>query len=207
MKKIILIIVMSLLTSNIFAEKYILTIDKTNYKDSIQIVCDDDLVLNEENHCINPIPSCEDPLVLNESQDACVDPILVAGWIYTTGDNCSGMRQSNFNPNVYFARSKSSTYSLDLNIPIGYHWVTKSEYSSLFTASSVGNKSGLIHPYRNQCGISGYPDSVTGVDQYVLLFSGGGTSGMHTGNYEHHGVTAATYNVSANFAGYVLYKD
>jgi hypothetical protein len=201
------IIVLTLLSSNVFAEEYKLTIDKMNYKNAIQLACNDDLILNSENKCVSQIPTCEAPLVLNESQDACIDPILSVDWIYTTGDNCNGMRQSNFNPKVYFARSKTSSYNLSFTIPIGYHWVTKSEYTSLFNGSSVNTKNNLIHPYHAQCGLSGYPVSVTGQNQHVMLFSGGGTGGMHTGNYEYHGVTSTTHSGVSNFAGYVLYKD
>ena len=206
MKKIMLVISL-LMVNQLLAEQYIMIIDKTNYKDAIQIACNEGLILNEENNCINPIPTCEDPLVLNESQDACIDPILDVNWINTTGDACKGMRQANFDSNVYFARSKSSSYSLGLTIPQGYHWVTKSEYAILFNASTVSTKNNGIHAYYAKCGLPSYPVSITGQNQHVLLFSGGGTSGMHTGNHEYHGVTSNTHGGTTNFAGYVLYKD
>jgi hypothetical protein len=205
MKKIILVISL-LMVSQLSAEQYVVKIDKSNYRNSIQIKCDEGFILNQESNCISEIPTCEFPSVLNESQDACVDPILATGWINTTGDTCNGMRQANFNTNVYFARSKSSAYNLNLTIPLGYHWVTKSEYESLFNASEVSTKNNAIFPYASQCGLPDYPRSTEDVNQTIFLFSGNGTVGMHSGFYESHGLTHF-YDVSINFSGYVLYKD
>jgi hypothetical protein len=206
MKKLLLCI--SVLFLNIIlAETYLINIGKGNYFNAIKIKCAEGLVLNETGHCINTIPVCELPEVLNEAQDTCVDPISIVGWVYTTGDNCNGMRQANFDSNVYFARSKSAVYQVGLNIPDGYHWVTKSEYISLFNSSSVSTKNAAIATYISQCGLSGHAKSINGITQYVFLFDGGETTGMHAGNLEYHGITHTGYEVSSRFAGLVLYKD
>ncbi len=205
MKKYISIMFIMLL-GNINAEQYIINIEKSNYKDAVRIKCEEPLVLNTEgDHCIEDKPTCELPLVLNETQDACVSNTEAVSWINTSGDSCSGMRQSNFDPNVYFARSKTNVTNTGLEIPEGYHWVSKTEYASLFNASTVSNKSAGITPYKNQCGLSGYPVA-GGQLQYVFLFSGSST-GIHAGNYEYHGVNHNNNSAGSNFAGYVLYKD
>jgi hypothetical protein len=196
MKKIILL---SLLSISINATEYKVEVNKANYNNSVKV---EPYVSTEKTSVI----TCDEPLVPNETGDTCINPIEAVNWINTNGDSCNGMRQSNFNSNIYFSRSKTNNPS-NLKIPTGYHWVSRSEYISLFNASNVATKSGNIHPYANQCGISGYP-KYEGVNQYLLLFSNG-TSGIHAGNYEWHGANSSTnnYTSSNGFLGYILYKD
>ena len=217
MKKLVLLSTI-LFSANISAETYRLTVTSNhidpssiavrNTEGDIIPTCTLPEILNEsKNACINPIPECTLPEVLNEAQDACIEPIAEVGWIYTNGDNCNGMRQSNFDPNVYFARSRSSTVNTNLQIPQGYRWLSRVEYANLFNQSTVSNKNGAIYPYYRQCGLGNYPTDESGNAQYILLFSDNGTGGMHTGNLEHHGVSHYNYAATTNFAGYVLYKE
>ena len=122
-------------------------------------------------------------------------------WIDTKRDECNGMRQSDFNENVYFARSKSSRYSESYKIPIGFRWLSKKEYRELYNKSERKNKK--IKVFYDQCGVKGYPRSREGDPQYSFDFSDKGLSGMNAANYEYHGLNLFR---SYNFAGYVLYK-
>jgi hypothetical protein len=193
------LLLISLLAININASEYKISVDKSNYNDYVKI----------ENYTGNEpsIINCDLPLVPNISGDTCVNPIEEAEWIYTNGDNCNGLRQSNFNSNLYFARSRSNVVSVSLPIPSGYHWVTKAEYISLFNESTVSSKNDQVRTYYYQCGGTGYHKSEENTTQYIFLFSGGGNSGMHSGNYEYHGVTHNAIIDDLHFSGYVLYKD
>ena len=199
MKKSILLLI--LIGFNVYSSEYVIEINKANYGNSVLV----------EDYVAPNLPvslMCDLPEVLNESKDSCINPIEEVNWIDTNHDTCSGMRQSNFDPNVYFAMSKSSVVSIDLIIPVGYHWVTKSEYINLFNASTVNTKNNNIYVYHSQCGISGYPEIYAGQSRYVFLLSEGGVSGMHAGRYEYHGAIHNTDPANnSNFAGYVLYKD
>ena len=212
----IIIILMSFLALNINSSNYVLEISKESYDKVIKIetyvdktilTCDLPEILNEDKtSCDVPVPTCTLPELLDVVQNICINPVEAVNWINTTGDTCNGMRQANFNSNVYFARSKNNIYNTNLEIPEGYHWVSKVEYTNLFNASNVNTKSATIRPYHGQCGISAYPMH-NGSNQIVILFKSGGTTGMHTGNYEYHGVSHQSYNYSNGFFGYVLYKD
>jgi hypothetical protein len=206
MKKIILVIIL-LIVSQLSAEEYIVSIDNSSYKNSVKIKCGEGLVLNETNTCVNSVPTCELPLVLNDEQNACESPTESVDWIYTTGDSCNGMRQSNFHPNVYFARAKNAVYQAGLTIPDGYHWMTKNEYMNLFYWSTVTTKNNAIFNYIHTCGISGSISDVNNVLQFVFLFSDTGTKGIHNNNYELHTALYHSYDASIGFAGLMLYKD
>lgn len=195
MKKTILLIT-CVLSLNICANDYKILINKSNYDNSVSI----------EDYVDNKALTCTLPEVLNQDKTTCVDPILNSNWIYHGSDTCNGMRQANFDPNIYFTRANMHTPDLDLVIPVGYHWVTKGEYITLFNGSTVSNKSDPMSTYANQCGLTGHAE-FEGVEQYVLLFSGGGLTGMHAGNHEYHGLTHTSYEASSGFLGYVLYKD
>jgi hypothetical protein len=208
MKKILVIGL--LMTSSLFAEQYVMVLDKTNYINSIQIKCEEGFVISQEtSKCVEDAPACELPLVLNSAKDNCVNSTELVNWIYTDGDTCNGMRQSNFDSNVYFARSRSSTTpSGNLEIPTGYHWVSKSEYISLYNNSVVANKATGIFPYTYHCGLASSPSGIEGYVQSVFLYNGGGTTGMANGNYEKHGATHQSYSAgSTGFSGYILYKE
>jgi hypothetical protein len=213
MKKIILLI--SILSINIFATEYKVEINNASYKSAVlvapyvpeNLTCEDPLVLNEEQTACETL-TCVDPLVLNDAEDTCIDPIAAVGWIITSQDTCNGMRQANFNPNVYFSRANTNIRNMNLEIPKGYHWVSKSEYATLFNESTVSNKSDNIRNYRYQCGLgANYPRSV-GINQIGILFKDD-PNGMHSSHYEHYGINTNnnTYNYPDNFLGYVLYKD
>jgi hypothetical protein len=214
MKKIILFSILSL---NIYATEYKIEINKTNYDNTISVeayvdptvTCESPEILNEEKTgCINPIPTCTLPEVLNETEDACIETTEKVGWIFTSGDSCNGMRPALFDSNVYFARANTRIQNLNLEIPEGYRWVTKSEYNSLFVASAVPNKTSLGYKYYNRCGLSGYPQ-INGVTQFVFLLKDNGSYGIHAGQSEHYGTTANPhfYSDSDQMAGYVLYKE
>lgn len=213
-KKIILLV--SILSCNVYASSYVVEIEKTNYHNAVAIedyvdpklICELPEELNEaKTGCEIPVLVCVDPLVLNEAEDACIDPIAAVGWIVTNKDTCNGMRQSNFNPNVYFSRSNTNVRNMGLEIPKGYHWVSKSEYATLFNDSTVSNKSNNILNYYSQCGLgSNYPIA-NGVTQIGVLFKND-QNGMHSAHYEHFGITSNNnYNYPSNFLGYILYKD
>jgi hypothetical protein len=206
MKKTILMCL--LITSSIHASEYKLEINKSNYNKAISVesytppklACDLPLVLNEEKtSCEEPPLVCEDPLIVNSEGDACFDPLAAIGWLYN--DNCGGMRQAKFDPNVYFARSKYGVRR-SLEIPEGYHWVSMSEYQSLYANSTVENKNSEWK-YFGHCGLSGYPSS-SGYTQYSIELSDTGSSGFHTGNKEGD---FSLIPSSSGFSGYVLYKD
>lgn len=222
MKKI-LIIITAIVSLNMIAETYRLTITSKHLDEkSIAIkdaegndinkplTCELPEVLNEAGDaCITPPPVCEHPLVLNEAGDACFNSIEDVGWIYTEGDSCNGMRQASFDSRVYFARARTGSYSTSYQIPKGYKWLTKQEYNDLFVASTVPNKTSLGYKYYGRCGIGGYP-SINGQNQYVLLLNGNGGSGIHTGQQEHYGTNSYPHFISvsgSNVAGYVLYRE
>ncbi|NUN12239.1 MAG: hypothetical protein HUU55_01235 [Myxococcales bacterium] len=70
-----------------------------------------------------------------------------------TSDYCGGFRQSSWDPNFYFAVSKSTTWNpaLDYQCPAGYTWATGAEIDAAFTTS---NPSSDQRVYGNQCGWS-----------------------------------------------------
>lgn len=126
--------------------------------------------------------------------------------LHPAQDTCGGVRQANFDPNVYFVRANTATFTPDTNIeiPTGYHWITKAEYIALFNASIVSNKHDEIYSYYRHCGILGYPN-INGQHQYIFLFKDGGTTGVHAGHYER--VTIMNISTIGRSAGYMLYKD
>jgi hypothetical protein len=197
------------------ATEYKLEINKANYDKNIlvkeyiapNLVCELPKVLNEEKtNCEIPIPICISPEILNEEQNQCFNPIEAVGWIYT-GDTCNGMRQMNFNPNVYVARANKSIIDTTLQIPEGYHWITKSEFTNLFNESLVSSKSSAIYNYYGHCGHSQYP-KMDSKNVYGILFKGS-TGGAHAGQYEYQAAASGTnnYYYPNNFLGYFLYKD
>ena len=163
-------------------------------------------------HCIDSIPTCILPNVLNDAQDGCISSVEKVGWIYTNVDTCNGMRQMNFNPNVYIARSRGLIRDTIREIPEGYRWLEQSEYISLFNASTVSNKNNTsISFYYNQCGLTGYADAEgTSTDQYGITFKTniyGNALGVHSSHRESWGITHSQYNYGANHLGYFLYKE
>ena len=115
-----------------------------------------------------------------------------------SSDSCGGMKQSDFDSNIYFARSKSSTQDTNLEIPQGYRWLSISEYNNYFNQSTVPTKNDNIYIYYKRCGLGAYPISLNeGRSQYSILFSDS-EQGMHSGNYEHMG-DSYHYSYLTNF--------
>ncbi len=124
-------------------------------------------------------------------------------------DTCGGIRQSNFDPNLYYVRTGATTAVNDLEVPSGYHWVSKSEYTDLYNASTVPSKNTAVFIYFKQCGLSVHP-TLNGEYQHVFLLKDGGTTGIKDSHYEYHGAVPANQEfdiAEVNLAGYVLYKD
>ena len=141
------LIAIALITSSAAAETYKLTVNSNhidegsiairNTEGDIIPTCTLPEILNEaKNACINPTPVCTLPDVLNDAGDACINNIDKVGWVYTA-DSCNGMRQANFDSNVYFVRQNSHIANRSLEIPEGYHWVSKSEYITLFNTKTL----------------------------------------------------------------------
>lgn len=150
--------------------------------------------------------NCTLPEVVNAEGTACENNIAAVGWIDMSSDSCGGMKQSDFDSNIYFARSKSSTQNTNLEIPQGYRWLSISEYNDYFNQSTVPTKNDNIYVYYTRCGLSYYPVSLNeGREQYSILFSDS-EQGMHSGNYEYMG-GSYHYSYLTNFFGYVLYKE
>ena len=162
-------------------------------------------VLNDaQDACEIPAPVCTLPEVLNHAQEACEIAIQGCTLKYTDGDTCGGMRQMNFNPNIYIARSRSNVINMTLEIPEGYHWLSRNDYGALFSASTVSNKYDNIKNYFGQCGLAGNAMS-GGVPQVDILFEED-PLGANASNYEKLSATNNGNNPN-NFLGYFLYKD
>ena len=209
LKKILVLIVFSF---SMEANEYIFSINKSNYNKSISIQsyvkkelkCNLPEVLNEtKTSCEIIIPTCVDPEILNQEQNKCINPIEAVGWIYTNGDTCNGMRKSNFNSNIYFARSRSTAGNTSLEIPQGYSWLTYSEYVTLFVNSTVVSKSNFVRKYYKQCGLSGYPE-IDGVAQTIFYLKGESFAGFSSGSHEHE---YSKFVSTIGLAGYILYKN
>ena len=211
MKKTILLI--SILSLNIFPAEYKVEINNANYDQSISVEtyipdslnCVLPLVINEAQTACEENLTCAAPLVLNDEENACIEPIAAVGWIVTDQDTCNGMKQSNFNENIYYSRANTNIRNMNLEIPKGYRWITKLDYMTLYTASTVLNKTGDFRHYRYQCGLGNYPMS-NSQHQYGLLFKND-PNGMHSSHSEYIGTVNNSYNYPSNFLGYVLYKD
>ena len=218
MKKIILII--TIMSSFILSSEtyYINTNNGQKITDVIvrdlsatqqeHLTCELPEVLNNEGTaCEIPTPNCTLPDVLNETGEACINNIVAVDWI-DTSDTCGGMRQANFDSNVYFARAISIESNPELEIPQGYRWITSYEYTTLFNQSTVQNKHSTILVYRGQCGHQDYPRSlIENQNQNVVLFSNNATVGIHVGNAELLGTTHSNYSPINRFFGYVLYRE
>ena len=203
MKKLILLLSLSLFSLN--ATQYILNLPKQK-NSSIRVESSTNTpVVPEEPEVL----SCVLPMILNQAQDACINNAEAVGWI-DTSDGCGGMRSTNFDPNIVYARSKSSINNRNLEIPQGYRWLSYSEFVDLYNQSTLPNKhtdGDNSYAYFNKCGLSGYPVSQQeGQQQYSILFSQNGT-GIHAGHYPTHHISYYTYEYSNNFLGYILYRE
>lgn len=177
MKKIILLSILSL---NIYATEYKIEINKANYDNAVSVedyvdpslTCESPEVLNEEKTgCINPIPTCTFPEVLNSTNDACINTFEKVGWIDRT-DNCQGIRPMSNNANVLVLRSKTSNRNDNPQIPEGYRWITHEEYTSLVIHN------GTYWNYYGHCGHSGYPANPS--TQIEISFSNTRSTGIGT---------------------------
>lgn len=133
MKKLTILISLSLFSLN--ATQYILNLPKQK-NSSIRVESSTNTpVVPEEPEVL----SCVLPMVLNQAQDACINNAEAVGWI-DTSDDCGGMRSTNFNPNIVYARSKSAIKNRNLEIPQGYRWLTYGEFVNLYNQSTLPNK-------------------------------------------------------------------
>jgi hypothetical protein len=178
-------------------------ISESSYEGRIKV---EPFVSNVAEVPAEPEVTCTLPNVLNHTEDGCINNIAAVGWIDMT-DTCAGMRQANFDPNVYYARAKSHIKNFDYEIPEGYHWMSRSEYISLFDSSTVSDKnSNTDRAYNDQCGLSGYPISESGVNQILISLNDG--NGIHAIHREPTNYTNNNYSHNSyDFLGYMLYKD
>jgi hypothetical protein len=70
-----------------------------------------------------------------------------------TDDNCKGFRESNWDPNVYYAVARQNVWNpaYTYTCPAGFHWATSTEF-----AQKMGGPNTSYYKYHNQCGWSGY---------------------------------------------------
>jgi hypothetical protein len=194
MKMKTIVVLLSLISIGSSATEYSVNINNSIYKNAI-------IEEASESHVV----TCESPNILNESETECYNPLDSVSWILRDNDSCNGIRQANFDPNVYFIRSNTANENANLLIPNGFHWVTRNEYRTLFAQSTVANKNdGSIYVYKNQCGLNSAP-YLGGTWQASLIFSDEG--GVYYGHTEQSSGQNNTYNYSGGMLGYVLYKD
>jgi hypothetical protein len=193
------LITLSLAISNqVLTEQYIFNIEKTNYNNSIEIKCNDDLVLNNDGtKCVNATPNCELPMVLNESQDSCINTFDKVGWVDRT-DNCQGIRQLDVNSNILVVRANTRIKINNPEIPKGYRWATTSEYTA--------NGSGSTTNYHAKCGHTIYPMQ-DGGNQYEISLADTNTTGLraHAGGTE--GYAHASWNYPTIWFGIAIIKE
>ena len=192
MKTIAILLMLISLGAN--SAEYRLQVDNSNYKGSILVKPYQDPAAI----------TCESPDILNEAKTACYNPFDSISWVLKGEDTCNGIRQANFDPNIYFVRSNTANEKANLAIPEGFHWVTRNEYRTLYSDSTVENKTDAsIFVYKDQCGItSPYLGSTW---QGSLIFSD--TGGVYYGHTEASSGNNNTYNYAGGMLGYVLYKD
>jgi hypothetical protein len=149
------------------------------------------------------------PDVLNQTEDGCINNVVAVGWI-DTSDTCAGMRYTNFDQNVVYARSKSNITNRNLEIPQGYRWLSNSEFINFYNQSTLPNKEhdgDYSYAYYNKCGSNGYPVSQQeNQSQYYILLSENGTT-AHAGQMPISHLTSNYVENSNSFLGYVLYKE
>jgi hypothetical protein len=207
-------IVPIILLSSVNAETFKINLDK-KHQEAITVevfvdknkplVCDSPLILNEtKDACVSL--TCEAPLVLNDAEDSCINPIAAVGWI-DMRDSCGGLAPTTFNSRIFYARAKSITYSMGLEIPKGYRWLTSSEWKTLYENSNNKNNVTTTYGYHGRCGHASYPLSLNeGTAQYWNHFNDGRS--IHSGHTELTSSINYTYTGKTNnFSGYVLYKE
>jgi hypothetical protein len=136
--------------------------------------------------------------------------ITVDEW-HGTNDNFSGLKQSQFSDDVYFAVSKTGVfdYSADYEMLEGFRQATWDEYWSL--ADDYIALNGLwsaTYNYYSKGGWAGY--NFEGINRYYLSFADEKASNskyvIHTGNYDNYRGTQ--YTLTQNqWAGFVLIKS
>ena len=207
MKKLILLSTI-LLSTNIVAETYKLTVTSThidegsivirNVEGSVIPTCTLPEILNEtKDACINPIPQCTFPNVLNNTEDGCINTFDKVGWI-DRSDSCQGVRPMSSNANVLVLRSNTSNRIDNPEIPEGYRWITYQEYTSLVTYN------GTYWNYYGHCGHSGYPANPSA--QYEISFSNTRSTGQggHAGWKEGY---VNTIDRATNWFGIAVVRD
>ena len=209
MKKVITLMILSLLipTTVLKAEIYLMN----PFQESLtkNIIVEPNITSEVEEEI--DILECILPDILNESGDGCINNVEAVGWI-DISDTCGGMRSTNFDENIVYARSKSSFINRNLEIPQGYRWLSVTEFFNLYNASTYPNKltdGDNNYAYYGQCGNTAYPKSqIENIDQNHIQFNQQGY-GIHTGHMPLHHLSSSyhTYEATTKFLGYVLYKE
>ena len=102
-------------------------------------------------------------------------------------DSCGSLRQSSFDPEVFFAVSDSTTWKPDrvYDCPQGYHWASTEEGHRHFTSYQPNN------PIRQWHAISpreGLGDERLGIQEYTQRSDGSTKSDQHTLQLRRKGV-------------------
>ena len=117
-------------------------------------------------------------------------------------DNCGGFRQSTYDPRVFYAVSKSTTWSKTTvySCPRGYYWASTQDGKIIFGRNS--NWSG-VYVYHGQCGWSSY--TYAGYARHYFRFrdSASTNAHKHAGSYDEYQVDY----FSSTFAGIVCLKE
>ena len=121
-----------------------------------------------------------------------------------TSDEYGGFKQSEYNPLVYYAVSKSNVWDKNkiYECPEGFHWASTAEASEIFKENKDSSGKYL---YYNRGGWSGY--TFNGLERYYFRFCDSDItfSAKHVGHYEEFQLV--TYHHTSLFAGIVCIKD
>jgi hypothetical protein len=197
LKKIVLIVSL-LLTQQVFASKYIMTLNNSSYKNAIKISCTKPLVLNNDGtSCINDTPVCDAVSILNEAQDACISSLDSLEWIERS-DSCNGVRPLNNNNNFLVLRSNSSTRNTNPVIPKGYRWITVAEYTGMVITETILN-------YHGKCGLSAYP-LIGGFPQKEITFIDTVSTDLRTHAGTNEGVVQSDWDYPSSWLGIIVIK-
>lgn len=121
-----------------------------------------------------------------------------------TNDSFHGLRQSTYNPRVWYAVSNSTTWQPNrtFDVPVGFHWASTAEGQAIF-----GNNDNAYGPYvyYSQGGWSGY--NFDGGYRWNFRFSDSNVTYAykHAGNYDLYQLQY--YSGTDGFAGLVLIQD
>ena len=119
-------------------------------------------------------------------------------------DRCGGFHQSTYDSRVFYAVSKSTTWSKKTfySCPRGYYWASTRDGLRIFGSN---NSWSGVHVYYGKCGWSGYV--YAGSTRYHFRFRDSAST-----NAYHHAGRSDEYQIqytssTSNFAGIVCLKE